>query len=53
MPPKIAEVDYIDYSGIWTLLNLYQDSYLQEYNQMEIDYEKGQSISFSKRGKRI
>lgn len=49
MPPKIAEVDYIDYSGIWTLLNLYQDSYLQEYNQMEIDYEKGQSISFFKK----
>lgn len=28
------------------LLNLYQDAYLQEHYQMEINYETGQTISF-------
>lgn len=33
------------------LLNMYQDAYLQEHNLMEIDYEKGQAISFLEKEK--
>lgn len=42
--------EYIsDYSKS-NLLNLYQDVHLQEQYLMEIDYEKGQSISLSEKG---
>lgn len=41
--------DYMNRRSGFSLLNLYQDVYLQEHNLMEIDYEKGQSISFLKK----
>lgn len=44
---KIKE--YMNRRSGFSLLNLYQDVYLQEHNLMEIDYEKGQSISFLKK----
>lgn len=39
-----GENSYINNNLI--LLNLYQDAYLQEHYQMEINYETGQTISF-------
>lgn len=40
---------YIQYYSDRALVNLYQDMCLQEHNRMEINYEKGQSISFDER----
>lgn len=46
--PKDAVVSN---DGLFVLLNLYQDAYLQAHNQMKINYEKGQVISFFKKKK--
>lgn len=40
---------YTQYYSDRALVNLYQDMCLQEKNRMEIDFEKGQSISFDER----
>ena len=40
---------YIQVYSDRALVNLYQDMCLQEHNRMEINYEKGQSISFDER----
>lgn len=42
MPESILIYNYY----IDTVLNKYQDAYLQDYYQMTISYEEGQTISF-------
>lgn len=44
---SLYKADYSDYS----ILNMYHDAYLQDYYEIEIDYEKQQIISFKKRDK--
>lgn len=46
LPKSYIESVYIRYYSDRALVNLYQDMCLQEHNRMEIDFEKGQSISF-------
>lgn len=47
---RYEDIIYTD-NNIFVLFNLYQDAYLQECKQMEINYEKGQTISFSEKTK--
>lgn len=46
---KKRNVDIFKYYSDHTILNRYQDAYLQDHYQMAINYEEGQTISFQER----
>lgn len=48
---KDIKSGYVNIRGELNLLNVYQDAYLYEHFQMEIDYKNGQSIIFSTKEK--